>query len=256
MRRKLAYLSGLTLALASWFAPAPPAGALTGTEKFIYAVYEDFLFVEPDADQLTWWTVYLGSSSRASMVSSLLNSSDFQGLWVIGASEYYLGQLDSTYDTVVSNLVSSDDFVASEVALVSGAEYFANAGSTNTGYVTALYQDVLLRNGSSGDISYWAGQITAGTRTRAWVANYFIRTTESANRRVGGTAGMTTCSATELSDIAAIAAGTYCIVLDRIAGSGEISYWAGQLTATDQLPALWASVAGSTEYYNAAQTRF
>jgi hypothetical protein len=190
------------------------------------------------------------------MVSSILNDSEFQALWVYGVGEYYLGGQDPSAATILSNLQSTDDFVASEVAHLAGSTYFSNHGSTNTGYVTALYQDVLLRNGSPGDISYWAGQITSAVRTRSWVANYFIRTSESATRRVAGVSGLATCPTIFLQDADSLAAGSYCIVLDRLPNGPDTTFWAGQLAASDQLPSLWASLAGSTEYYNTAILRY
>lgn len=236
---------------------APPAAALTGNEKFTMAVYEDFLLRAPTSSELGWWSGFLnGGGTRTAMAANVLGDDEFKTIWVLGASQYYLGGTNSQLGTVTANLLSSGDFVASEVALLAGSTYYSQNGSSSSGYVTALYQDVLLRNGSSSEITYWVAQITSGTRTRAWVARYFIRSGESGDRRVGGTAGMTTCSSTVLTDTAAITAGTYCLVLDRLAGSGEISYWSGQLAGPAQLPSLWSSVAGSTEYYNNAQLRF
>jgi hypothetical protein len=41
-----------------------------------------------------------------------------------------------------------------------------------------------------------------------------------------------------------------------MADSGGATYWSGVLAGTDQLPSLWASLAGSTEYFTNAQVRF
>jgi hypothetical protein len=258
IRRTTAGLLALTtVAMLLLGLAAPPAGALTGNEKFIMAVHEDFLLRTPDSGELAWWSGYLsGGGSRASLVVNVLDTDEFSRLWVLGASQYYLGGTDSQFGTVLTNLNTTGDFVASEVALIAGAAYFSENGGTNTSFVQAVYDDVLLRPADTPGLTYWVGRLNTGTSTRSSVANHFIRTTESANRRVGGTAGMTACSSTVLSDTAAVTAGTYCIVLDRLAGATEISYWSGQLSGTDQLPSLWASVAGSTEYYNNAQSRF
>ncbi|HEV7723224.1 MAG TPA: DUF4214 domain-containing protein [Iamia sp.] len=256
IRRALALFVGLCLTVTIAVGGAPPASALTGTEKFIMAVHEDFLLRTPSANEMTWWTAYLGGSSRTSMVSSVLSSDEFKRLWVFGISEHYTGGTTTSQGTITSNLISSGDFVASEVALVSGSFFFDEQGGTNTTYVEGLYQKVLLRASDSSGLTYWVGRLNAATATRASVANHFIRTLESATRRVDGLSANTTCPSISLADLTALTSGTYCIVLDRMALSTEVTYWAGQLTGTDQLPSLWASVAGSTEYYNNAQLRF
>lgn len=44
---------------------------------------------------------------------------------------------------VVDSLDSTDNFVASEVTFLAGAEYYANSGGTNTSFVQEMYLDVL-----------------------------------------------------------------------------------------------------------------
>lgn len=251
-----ALLIGVATLSAAMVMHVRPAAALTNNEKFVWAVYEDFLLREPEVDEVTWWSAYLSSHSRSSMVASVLDLEQFKGSWVIGASIYYLGEIDPNALAISDALETSDDFVASEVALLAGSTYFANKGGTNTSFVENLYYDALLRAVDAPSLSYWVGRLDAATATRASVASSIIRSTESAQRRVGGASGMTTCTTTTLSDATALAAGSYCIVLDRMADSGGISYWSGQLAASDQLPSLWASLAGSTEYYNNALARF
>ncbi|HEV7722115.1 MAG TPA: DUF4214 domain-containing protein, partial [Iamia sp.] len=169
---------------------------------------------------------------------------------------YYLEETALDTTTIVTNLKANGNFVASESAIMASSAYFTASGGTNTSYVEAVYQDVLQRPADAPGLSYWAGRLTAGTSTRTSIANYFIRTTEAATRRVAGTSGATSCASVELIDVESIPAGSYCIVLDRLADAPGTTYWTTQLTATDQMPSLWASLAGSTEYYNSAQTRF
>jgi hypothetical protein len=236
---------------------AEPASALTPNENFIVAVHEDFLQRGPSYNELTWWSAYIGGGgTRASMVANVLDSSEFKQLWLTGVRQYYLGEVDfedPQFATDLSNLVSTDDFVASEVAVLASTRYFNYSGGTNTAYVESLYQHVLLRPSDSGGLTYWVGRLNAATATRASVAAHFIRTTEGATRRVAGASGATSCATTVLVDEASLAAGSYCLILDRMADSGGTTYWVGQLTGTNQLPSLWASLAGSTEYFNNAQ---
>lgn len=238
------------------FFTSAPASALTNNEKFVWAVHTDFLLRNPDAAEVTWWSTYLSGNSRTAMVANVLDSSEFKDLWVVAVSLYYLDEIDPDSFTITDTLDSNDDFVASEVTLIAGATYYANSGGTNTSFVEALHLDTLQRPVDATALSYWVGRLNNGTSTRSSVANYVIRSNESALRRVGGAAGMTSCPTIVLLDVSSLTAGSYCIVLDRVADSGGLSYWAGQLSASDQLPSLWTSLAGSTEYYNNALTRF
>lgn len=257
LQRLTRTLLAATLALAILGSGAArPAGA-TATDNFIISVYDDFLLDTPTDAELTWWTAVLGSNSRTSMVDSILDSRDFKVMWLLGVRHYYIGAAsvsDSTFSSDLTALEANDDFVTSEVSVLAGTEFFSVSGGTNGGYIDALYQKVLLREPTATDRAYWVGQLDTAARTRSNVARYFIRTQESARRRVGGPSAATSCATTVLDDEASLASGSYCIVLDRMADSGGLSYWASHLTASSsQLPQLWASLAGSTEYFNNAQ---
>jgi hypothetical protein len=236
-----------------------PASALTSNQKFILAVHQDFLLRGVSSDEMTWWTAYLaGGGTRSAMLASLFDDDHFKGLWVFGASLYYLDDDtdDDTFLDVVDDLIASDDFTAAEVAVIAGPRYYANHGGTNSDYVQGVYEDVLLRTPSSGDLSYWSGRLDAGTSTRSSLANYFIRTSEGAMKRVAGVPGMTSCTATTLETSGSLTAGSYCIVLDRLADSTGATYWAGQLAGSGQLPTHWRALAATSEYLALAQTRF
>lgn len=214
------------------------------------------MFREPTANEYTWWNAYLVSGSRETMVTSILQDDAFQYFWIAGVHTYYYGyfdSLDAGVDGQVSALASSNNYVATEVSVLSSSRYFTAAGSTNTLFVTELFRDILLREPDPSSLSYWVGRLNAGTSTRAQVATSLIRSSEGAARRVNGTAGQTACSSTVLTDEASLVAGSYCIVHDRLADPSGYSYWTGQLTGSGQLPTLWANLSGSTEYFNGAQ---
>ncbi|HEV7721581.1 MAG TPA: DUF4214 domain-containing protein [Iamia sp.] len=237
---------------------AQPAAALTPTENFTTAVYQDFILRDPTSSELTWWSAYIGGGgTRSGMVSSILNDDEFATLWSYGVRLYYLETVDTadpTLPTDIANLQTSDDFVAAEVSVLAGSEFFTDAGATNTGFVEGVYDEVLLRAADSGGLAYWVSQLDLGLKTRSQVARSFIRTTEAASRRVAGLSGATSCSATTLEDVVDLSAGSYCIVLDRMADPPDAAYWTPYLTgASSQLTALWTSLAASTEYYNNAQ---
>lgn len=250
----VALAGALLLAIAL---PTKPAGALTNDEKFITAVYEDFVLRPPTDDEYLWWTAYLaGSGSKTAMVQNVLELEEFEYYFVLGASNYYSDTNDAALDTVFSTLTSTEDFVAAEVALLAGSTFYSAHGSTNTGFVTALYDRVLLRTPDASGLAYWVGRLDAATATRAYVASVFVKGSESGARRVGGMAGASSCSTVYLDATASLAAGSYCLVLDRMAFPSEASYWVGQLSGSNSLPTLWSGLAGSAEYYTLAQSRF
>lgn len=257
LRRVAILATALVLSVGAVSLPnGEPAGALTETEKFVFAVYDDYLFREPTDNEVAWWNAFLSTGSRTQMVLSVLASNDFKGFWVAGMGQYYLSGTDPQLASIQATLQVTGDFVAAEVALLSGNTYFSNSGGSNTGYVSAIYQDVLMRPADVAGLNYWVGRLNNGTSTRSSVANGFIRSIEAADRRIGGLPGQTECSTIGLTSEASIQAGSYCIVLDRLASPSEIAYWSAQLAGSGQLPAFWAAMSGSVEYYDTAQMHF
>ncbi|HMJ78841.1 MAG TPA: DUF4214 domain-containing protein [Iamia sp.] len=237
---------------------AQPAAALTPTENFTTAVYQDFILRDPTSSELTWWSAYIGGGgTRSGMLTSILNDNEFATLWAYGVRLYYLETVDTddpTLPTDIANLQTSNDFVAAEVSVLAGSEFFTDAGATNTGFVEGVYDEVLLRASDAPGLAYWVGQLDLGLKTRSQVARSFIRTTEAASRRVAGLSAAVSCPATSLEDVVDLSAGSYCIVLDRMADAPGASYWSSFLTgSSSQMSSLWTSLAASAEYYTNAQ---
>lgn len=243
--------------LGTFANPPRVEAAATPDQKFVEAVYLDFLLRGPEAHELAWWSAYLTSGSRTTMVQSLLTDVEFEHLWIVGVRYRYLGEVvaeDPQYEVDLSDLAQSGDFVASEVSVLAGPRYFELNGSTSASFVESIYEDVLLRPSDAQGLDYWVDRLDGATATRATVAQAFIRSVEAANRRVGGPAGATACASTVLTDVEALEAGAFCLVLDRMASGPDGTYWSGQLAATAQLPTFWASLAGSSEYFANAQS--
>jgi hypothetical protein len=219
-------------------------------------VYDDFLFSDPTDDQIHLWDAYLtNGASRTSMVSAILNSQEFRFFWTIGVYDHYLGSADLSDPEVAaanSALNASGNYLATEISVLSSASYFSLHGGTNAGWVAGIFQDALQRSPDATGAAYWTQRLDAGS-SRSSAATTILRSTESAKRRVSGTAGATSCASIQLTDDAALSSGSYCIVLDRLADPSGASYWSSQLAGSDQLPSLWAALAGSSEYFNNAQ---
>lgn len=235
----------------------PPAGATPATDqKYVTKLFEDFLGRPPSSGDLTYWTGYLGTHTRTQFVTAILTTSEFDDLWMHGVFSYYLQDYDSDvapFTTARAALTTTSNYVASEVTAIASSAYFTRAGGTNGEFVETVYEDVLRRTVDGPGLTYWTDRLVAGTSTRSSFANYVIRSTESVNLRIGGLYGSTSCSTTTLEDEQGLTAGTYCVVLDRMADAGGVSFWAPRLAATDQLPTMWISFAATSEYYDLAQ---
>lgn len=233
----------------------PVVSATTQHQKFVVSAYYDLLQRAPSAGELALYEAYLdGGGSRQNVASSIVSGDEFRTLWFYYIRQLYLDGFefdDPSNGPLLGSLLSSGDFVAVETATLSSASYFLQSGGTNVGYVTALYRDVL--DSTPTALAYWETALNNGTYTRSQLANFFVRSAQSSAIRVSGTPGAVNCAAFNFGDDDARWAGSYCLILDRMADSGGASYWTAQLGASGQLPAMWASIMGSNEYFTLSQ---
>ena len=254
-------LIGATLA-AGLIVPHTASADPTADANFVQRVYDDFLGREPSAGELSSGVSSVAAGSRTTYVTNILNGSEFKAMWVGGVELRYLDDVDESgtlHQSAVSSLQSNGNFLATEATVLASSEYFAENGSNNTSFVQALYLDVLYRGADPSGLSYWVGRLSNGSSTRAQVASNLLRSDGSAGVRVSGANAGTTCESTDLTSGSddnpgiGLKAGSYCIVLDRMSDPSGGSYWKTQLSQTGQIVALWASLAGSNEYFNHAQ---
>jgi hypothetical protein len=62
--------------------------------------------------------------------------------------------------------------------VLASKEFFDDAGDTDNGFVTLLYQRVLQRMPDSGGLAFWTGQLDQNTMTRLQVAAGFYDSPE------------------------------------------------------------------------------
>lgn len=229
-----------------------PAARATATERFVTRVYADFLGRAPSASDLAFWSGYVAQRGRTMMVRSVVRSPAFAPYWVIGINVSYLGSLDTVGwepQRQLNDLRRTHDFLATEIAVLTGLAFANKTGGTPAGYVTGLYDVVLDRAPSASEQEYWTLRATVGPRES--VARAFVRSREAARRRMGGAMPGAPCATTVLSPYEpedGNVAGAYCLVLDRPASPAEAAYWGDRLLTVGQLPELWAALAGSLEY--------
>lgn len=208
-------------------APAPPteaAGGGTGTTTtsacagqtgnagFVCNVYETVLGRAPDAGGLSGFEALLsGGTSRTQVAYDILTSAEAYGDMV--ASEYLtaLGRAPDAAGlaTFVQALQSglSEEWLEADIA--GSPEAYADDGGTPTGFVSALYEELLGRQPDAAGLSSWVAALAAGTTTQQ-VAYDIATSTE------GWTADV---------------AESYAAVLDRAPDPAGLATWVPALAS-------------------------
>jgi hypothetical protein len=96
-------------------------------------------------------------------------------------------------------------------------------------FVMQQYRDFLGREGDSGGVTFWAGQINSGARTRAQTVDNFFNSTEFQNN---------TAPVTRL----------YFAYFLRVPDTGGLNFWLGQFRSGVSLEAISQAFAQSTEF--------
>lgn len=229
-------VSGFTLAGAfgaptNWLTvdqlnPTTPQG------RYVASLYLLLLGRTADASGLAHWTAQLvGGSSPAVVASSIALSAEGRSRYVDWLYYGYFSRLTDpvgqrTWTTFLANGGRAVDL---ESRLVSSNEFWTRSGSSNRGYVDALYTNPLLVNGAvdpAGE-TYWVGQLASGV-SRSYVAYRFLVTGTTVGNRVQQ---------------------AYATVLGRPATSADISAsLPGYRASNYNYYALLAAVASSPEF--------
>jgi hypothetical protein len=152
-----------------------------GLSAYLKHAYQDLLGRTADPSGLAYWRGRLQSGTSPSDVATgVMGTSEYQSLTVsqlytsllnrsadAGGLQYWVTQLQGgvTDEQVAAGLIGSDEF-------------YQKAGSTNDGFLNALYSDVLHRQPDSGGRSYWDGQLSSGT-SRTTVVYAVLATQEA-----------------------------------------------------------------------------
>jgi len=192
---------------------------------YISATYQDFLGRVPDPAGYQFWVT--DEASRQEYVAALTTSDEWVGRIVTrfyadvfgrapdpGGFAYWAAQVRARGVPAVAGLLYGSD------------EYLAAQGGTVTGFVQALYRQLLGRDpGRDPDgVAYWVAE--SGRSGRVTVATSFFQSFE---KRMG-----------RVRDL-------YCSLLNRPPDPAGQAYWAGVVLARDDL-VLASDLATSDEY--------
>ncbi len=203
--------------------------------NYVSHAYSDILHRPADSSGLSYWTSRLEAGiDPSSFIAALTGSSEYRTNLVAAdyqqilhrsadadGSAFYVGQMN--------NGMKNEDVL---VGLAASDEYFAKSGgSTNNGFVSALYQDLLQRAADPSGLAFWTQQLSNGV-SRATVARGLVTSTEYRTKLVDG---------------------YYSHYLARSADPSGESYYVSVLTqgATDE--SVIAGLVASDEYYAKSQ---
>ena len=154
----------------------------TDNENFIAQVYEDVLNRAPELAGLNNWTAHLAAgASRDQVVQWIFLSPEYRTLTVNHIYEQYLDRPADAQglqqDLQAMNAGTTTDQIRAGV--LGSEEYFSlRAGGTFSGYVAALYHDVLNRSASASEIQSWV-QTESADEGRTPLALTFLTSTEA-----------------------------------------------------------------------------
>jgi len=234
MKRKVAMLTGAVAVCLSMGSTTLRADAVSENTNFVEEVYLDLLQRPASTIEIASGLGALGSETHFQFALSIDTSNEYYQLLVGSYFQGLLGRPASPTElsAFTKELTASvtDESVQAQIA--GSAEFFLDSGSTDAGYVTALFKDFLKRTPGSGEVAFWVGAL--GTMSRVQVASLILGTLEYDSDLVKS---------------------YYLQFLRRPADSTGLNFFSTALnggTLTNEQ--VIASLIGTDEYFNLAQT--
>jgi hypothetical protein len=153
---------------------------------FVQTVYTNYLHRAGSVPEVTQWAPLLGPIGQTGVVASIRKTTEAENVLVAGLYQQLLGRAEvgnegagwvtmfqqgATEEQVASLFLSSPEF-ARRANTLSGV----NTNSSNDNYVQALYQVVLGRSASVGDVDSWLPSVVGSGRQA--VALAFLKSPE------------------------------------------------------------------------------
>lgn len=198
--------------------------------RFVCHLYWDALGRAAEPGGKRYWLQRLdGGDARTTMATAYLYTSEARRVLVNRIYDQYLRR-----DGDAAGIAYWADQLAAgrtpddvRVLVLSSAEYFDNHGSTNVGFMTAMYTDVFRRAPDPAGVAYWTGVLDHGV-SPAMVAAQFLHTPEGRQHVI--------------DDV-------YLRFLRRHADPAGVSFWVQQLAAGATEISIYLQVISSQEYF-------
>jgi hypothetical protein len=191
------------------FAHAPWSDAAV---SFAHRSYRDLLFRYPtpmNRENLAA-RIRSGATTRAAVAATITGSDEYRGIEVDRVFSQFLRRTADPSGRTYwkGKLAEPISMRAFRANLLGSSEYYRNFGfNSPTGFVTALYADLLNRAPDSGGLAHWVAQLNGGT-SRASVANSFLSSSEARTE---------------------IVTTQFLRLANRVPTSSEISLWSDRL---------------------------
>jgi len=226
----------VSVTATSMTTPPPPSGTCSSyptTAAYVCALYVDLLGRAPDPGGLNIFVGQLASgASPLQVAEDVVNSPEYRADYIENDYEAFLGR--SVDPGGLSTWLSAFQVGATDeqidAAILGSNEFFTDAGGTNSGFIDAVYQDLLGRAPDPSGFSTFSSQLASGV-SRTQVALEIDNSTESRTDTVQG---------------------FYESLLGRPADPGGLYQWVNLLNsgATDEQ--VLAAIASSQEFINDA----
>ncbi len=148
-------------------------------EKYVTEVYRDLFNRGVDASGLATWTRALNSGTpRVAVANAITGSSEYRGSLIQQAYQTYLGRAAEPAGLAswLRQMRRGYRISEMEAGFLASNEYYQKAGATPSGWVRALYLDVLGRAPTGAEVSTWTGRMS--TMSRFEIARGFLLSTE------------------------------------------------------------------------------
>jgi hypothetical protein len=210
--------------------------AFADAQSLVRALYVDLLGREAEPDGLaSWSSLVVQGASSAQLVGVLASSEEYRRLRVAQAYRQVLGRepdeagLSGWVAAIRDGAMSVDDVAR---LFYESPEFYALAGNDDVRFVSRLYEAMLGREASASEVEFWRGNLA--TMGRGGVAFTVWFSMEAAQMRAGA---------------------YYAQFLGREPEWSGRVYWAQSMLAQGE-GAVRVGIAGSTEYWNRAITRY
>jgi len=216
-----------------------PAPTTSGATSFVLAAYTDILGRTPAvSDQgVQWWVANITAGvPRTSIASGFTGSDEYRNKMIVSAYQTVLnrnpepsGQAWWLSQMQAGNAQPDD---AHRIFLTTDEFYNVEGAGTVTGYITALYEDILGRDPDASGLSFWSKALAQSGRNS--IVNGMWNSDETIGERV---------------------TQAYSDLLGRSANSSEIAFWKA-VALRSGTTTMRTQILASAEYWSRAATRF
>jgi hypothetical protein len=215
---------------------APPAQR-TNEEKFVWAVYTDFLDRAPNSSEVSHWRTRVGTAAqREQFIRTHAYSDAYIGVLIDRYYQVALGRpADPQGKAHWANVIRNRQMTPAQVGayFYASPEYFSRSGNDLHRWVTDLYRQLLKREPDNAGRNHWVS--VARSQGRQVVATNFYDSRESLNMRV------------EI---------LYQALLGRGSDANGRTYWGDVIKRSGNDVDLGVSLASSPEYLTRSRNRF